>query len=256
MTATPGDIWRSKCGTIELRLGRWQEVLADVERCDAIICDPPYSERTHSAYREMPSVGRRAITYEPFTREKIDETVAAWSELARGWIVALTDDVLVPDWRAAFEAAGRYAFAPLACVEPGSRVRISGDGPSQWSVFAMVARPSTREFQRWGALVGAYVLGYSETRRGAHEGKGLIGSKPLSLMRSIVCDYTRPGDLIVDPFAGSGTTLLAAAIEGRQVIGAEMDPETFDLAVRRLERGWTPAMRFDVGREMKQGGLL
>ena len=32
-------------GLIDLRLGRWQDVLADVTTCDAVICDPPYSAR-------------------------------------------------------------------------------------------------------------------------------------------------------------------------------------------------------------------
>jgi site-specific DNA-methyltransferase (adenine-specific) len=59
-------------------------------------------------------------------------------------------------------------------------------------------------------------------------------------MRAIIRDYTRPGDLIVDPCAGGATTLLAAAIEGRRCIGSEMDPETYAKAVRRLEAGWTP----------------
>lgn len=50
------------------------------------------------------------------------------------------------------------------------------------------------------------------------------------------------GDLVIDPFAGGGTTLLAAAIEGRRCIGAEFDPETYAKAVRRLSAGYTPAL--------------
>jgi hypothetical protein len=37
--------------TADLRLGRWQDVLADVERCDSLITDPPYSARTAEGYR-------------------------------------------------------------------------------------------------------------------------------------------------------------------------------------------------------------
>ena len=59
-------------------------------------------------------------------------------------------------------------------------------------------------------------------------------------MRPIVRDYSRPGDLVCDPCAGGGTTLLAAVIEGRKAIGAELDPATFDLAAKRLRRGYTP----------------
>ena len=36
--------------TIDLRLGRWESALADVERVDALIVDAPYSERTHESH--------------------------------------------------------------------------------------------------------------------------------------------------------------------------------------------------------------
>ena len=62
----------------------------------------------------------------------------------------------------------------------------------------------------------------------------------MALMRAIVRDYSRPGDLVCDPFAGGGTTLLAAVMEGRQAIGAELDPITFEKAEARLRGGYTP----------------
>jgi site-specific DNA-methyltransferase (adenine-specific) len=68
----------------------------------------------------------------------------------------------------------------------------------------------------------------------------VAGGKPLWLMRAIVRDYTRPGDLVCDPCAGGATTLLAAAMEGRRAVGAEMDPVTFEKASKRLAQGYTP----------------
>ena len=85
---------------------------------------------------------------------------------------------------------------------------------------------------RWGSLPGFY---RTVIERNAH-----IGGKPLALMRAIIRDYTRRGDIVCDPCAGYGTTLLAALIEGREAIGAEIDPETFDVAVKRLREGFTP----------------
>ncbi|KKL26401.1 hypothetical protein LCGC14_2395670, partial [marine sediment metagenome] len=58
--------------------------------------------------------------------------------------------------------------------------------------------------------------------------------KPIALMERLVLDFTDPGDLICDPFAGSGTTAVAALMHGRRFIGWERDPEFFADAARRI----------------------
>ena len=58
--------------------------------------------------------------------------------------------------------------------------------------------------------------------------------KPLELMRDVI-RICEPGGLIVDPFAGSGTTLLAARAEGYRAIGAELSPDIARTAAQRLQ---------------------
>lgn len=58
--------------------------------------------------------------------------------------------------------------------------------------------------------------------------------KPLTLMRYLCRLVTPPGGLILDPFAGSGTTGVAAKAEGFRFIGFEKDPGYFEIATRRL----------------------
>lgn len=58
--------------------------------------------------------------------------------------------------------------------------------------------------------------------------------KPVKLMRVLMELCTRPGSLILDPFAGSGTTALAAHQTGRRCLAIERDPELCQLAKRRL----------------------
>jgi hypothetical protein len=164
--------------------------------------------------------------------------VAHWAPRCRGWFVALTSHDLFPAYEAALLGAGRYVFHPIPCVIRGMTIRICGDGPSSWAVYAVVARPRNRAFQSWGTLPGAYVVGRGE--RVAEEGAGVVGGKPLALMRAIVRDYTRAGDLVADPCAGAATTLVAALGEARRAIGAELDPDTFAMASRRLEAAYTP----------------
>lgn len=59
--------------------------------------------------------------------------------------------------------------------------------------------------------------------------------KPVSLMRYWIENSSGRGDLILDPFMGSGTTGVAAVMAGRRFIGIEQKPEYFELACKRLE---------------------
>lgn len=52
--------------------------------------------------------------------------------------------------------------------------------------------------------------------------------KPVGLLTSLVNAVTKPGDLILDPFAGSGSTLVAAKKSGRRFIGVELDDEYYE----------------------------
>lgn len=57
---------------------------------------------------------------------------------------------------------------------------------------------------------------------------------PLELAQRLVRMFSFVGDTVLDPFAGTGTTLLAAAQWGRNSVGFDVDPEYFHLAARRL----------------------
>ena len=58
--------------------------------------------------------------------------------------------------------------------------------------------------------------------------------KALEVMKWCVELFSKPGDTILDPFMGSGTTGVACALLGRNFIGIERDPEYLDLAKRRI----------------------
>jgi DNA modification methylase len=60
--------------------------------------------------------------------------------------------------------------------------------------------------------------------------------KPLALIERAISNSSRDGDLILDPFLGSGTTLIAAERTGRVCAGIELDPVYVDVAVARWER--------------------
>ena len=260
---------------IDLRHGHYRDVLADAT-WDALICDPPYSERTHAGHdggvktaadlrdalarmeakraagdvsaklargirdqrtsiaraeREQ-TTQRRPLSYAAWTPDDVREFVAWCAPRTRGWMVCMTDNVLAPVYAEAMEEAGRYVFAPLVWYSPGSRVRMTGDGPACWVCWVIVSRPRSQPYSKWGALPGGYAGPQDHARNGD---KAHVGGKPLWLMRDLVRDYSRPGDVVCDPCAGWGTTPIAAAIEGRHGLGAEMDAETHATALARYQ---------------------
>lgn len=67
--------------------------------------------------------------------------------------------------------------------------------------------------------------------------------KPVALIRYLVRTYSDPGDLILDFTLGSGTTALAAALEGRHYLGIERETKYVRAARRRLAQTLTPQIR-------------
>ena len=57
---------------------------------------------------------------------------------------------------------------------------------------------------------------------------------PETLARDVVATWSNPGDLVLDPFSGSGTTAKAAKELGRRFLGLEINPEYCAIAERRI----------------------
>jgi hypothetical protein len=60
--------------------------------------------------------------------------------------------------------------------------------------------------------------------------------KPVALVADAIRDVTKRGELVLDPFLGSGTTILAAERSGRCAVGIELDPVYVDVTIRRWQR--------------------
>ena len=206
-------------GAATLYLGDAREILPTIGKVDHIITDPPYSERTHKGHDEVAASKRRDGA------ERLADLLTASTD---GWIVWMTDHTLAPSIAARLEGGGRYVFAPLPYFHAGRSVRLAGDGPSSWTDWIIVSR--TAALHRWGTLRGGYVAGPG------WDDKERMGGKPSRLMRLMVSDYSRPGELVCDPFMGAGTTGLACMIEGRRFVGVEIDEAAFDIACRRIEQ--------------------
>jgi hypothetical protein len=75
---------------------------------------------------------------------------------------------------------------------------------------------------------------------------------PVAFANEVVLTYTRPGDVVLDPFAGRGTAIFSAATQGRSAIGIEINPVGYVYAKAKLN----PASQEDVEQRLEElGGL-
>jgi DNA modification methylase len=101
---------------------------------------------------------------------------------------------------------------------------------------------------RWRSNVwtypGASSLG-SDARRGLKDHPTV---KPTAMLEDALLDLTNRGDLVIDPFLGSGSTLIAAEKTGRVCRGVELDPLYVDVIIRRCEAATgEPAVLVETG---------
>ena len=82
----------------------------------------------------------------------------------------------------------------------------------------------------WNAPSPKFIMGGSDEEKFDHPTQ-----KPVALMRKPILNHTRPGELVYDPFLGSGTTLAAAEVTGRVCYGLELDPKYADVVVERWQ---------------------
>jgi site-specific DNA-methyltransferase (adenine-specific) len=229
---------------IDMRLGRWQDVLQDVQ-CDSLITDTPFSARTDKGFRtgtvDAGNGGFRKapIGYAPIDQPYAQECIEAWAPRVKHWFVVFGDHITARWFLDAMDSAGLYTFPPVPWTKVDGAPRYCGDGPSSQTEFIAIGRHRVNVPKR-------YRPGHYRTRIvTGNSGESIVtGQKPVNLMRAIVRDYSEPGDLVCDPHAGSGSTLVAASCEGRRAIGAEMDPDTFNKATARIARGHTLEMNY------------
>lgn len=75
--------------------------------------------------------------------------------------------------------------------------------------------------------------------------------KPVSLMEQYISNSTKPGWVVLDPFMGSGTTLVASANLGLPAIGIELTQKWFDVACRRVEAAYNSPKLFSSALDPK-----
>lgn len=245
----------------ELFHGDALQLLAGLPSCsvDALITDPPYSsggmvrgDRAGSdpKAKYVTNGSSAKDLLESFGGDNRDQrSYAYWVTLWLGECLRVLKPgsvaMLFTDWRQlpattdALQAGGFVWRGVVPWHKPTARPQAGRFTSSCEYVVWGSAGPMPTDYSA-AVLPGFYR--YHAPRDREH-----ITQKPLELIRDLV-KIVPTGGVVLDPFMGSGTTGVAALIEGRRFIGAEQSAHFFDVAKRRIER--TTGEALSVGKQL------
>lgn len=243
-------------GDCTLYLGDALEIIPALDTVDHIISDPPYEDKLHKAIgRIRRNDGQKMIEtlgFEGVNNNR--QQIARLSvERSSGWLILFCLAEGVRAWRDDIQACGGKYDTCLAWVKPDASPRFNGQGAARGFECAVTAWCGSG-YRSWnrGGRRGIFTHCCNTSRQGEHPTE-----KPVPLMVELVELYSNPGQIILDPFMGSGTTGIACVRRGRRFIGIEQDTTWFDLACRRIERAYSqPDMFVAVPAKAKQETML
>lgn len=223
--------------------GSCLEIMPMLDVVDSVITDPPFEAEAHTLQRRVQSEKDAASSHgrkvrsEPLPFEAISEEtrLQASAEIARltkRWALAFCQIEAAPAWREAFEKAEMVYRRTCLWVKPDGMPQYSGDRPGMGYETFIAMHQAGRSKWNGGGRHGVFTFNKGEGG-GASEHPT---TKPLKLMKELVSLFTDPGETILDPFMGSGTTLRAAKDLGRKAIGIELEEKYCEIAARRMSQ--------------------
>lgn len=206
---------------------------------DLVLTDPPYEAEAHTLQRRVKR-GAGAMTVavvESLGFDAMDEATreAASSEigrLARRWALTFCQVEAAPTWRSAQEAAGLVYRRTCIWVKPDGQPQLTGDRPGMGYETILAMHTPGRSTWNGGGAHGVWTV----SKRCGDGPNVHPTEKPLALISRLVMLFSGHGDLVLDPFAGSGTTLVAARENGRRAVGVERNERFCEIAAKRLEQ--------------------
>lgn len=223
-------------GQVTLYHGDALEVLPQLPRGCAhlIVTDPPYGIRYQSGHR---------IVRPDFDAIAGDEDTDVAIEGLR-----LALNCLPPKGHRHVYAFGRYDLSSLPLSAPveliwdktswsGGNLALPWGKAHEYIQFAVHRGGAFDQKRNAGALAARMRRG-SILRYPRIDGNVLRHptEKPVDLLRELIESSSRIGETVLDPFAGVGSTLVAARLEGRRAIGIEIEEKYCEVAVQRLQQ--------------------
>lgn len=234
--------------SIELYQADALQLLPTMEResFDAIITDPPYSSGgfTIGDRRQTPATkyaqdgdarGRPDFAGDSKDQRSFTWWTMAWLSACRellkvgGYCLVFTDWRQLPAVTDALQAAD-FTWRGLIAWDKGlgSRAPHKGYARHQCEYIVWGTRGPCPQATHAGPFAGCYSIPVRKAD------KHHLTGKPTALLQELV-RFVPPGGRILDPFAGSGTTLVAAQLEDRVAVGIEREAEYCRITAERLK---------------------
>ena len=218
-------------GAVTIYHGDCREIVPTLGRFACVITDPPFSDSTHSNAKSNRGKGHGnvAIDFPAIDFPAIDATLAMLADHCERWLISSMD------WRhiaaVSQEPPVGWEFVRFGVwVKTNPMPQISADRPAQgWEGIAYMHRAGVRKVWSGGGCHGNWIGAL--VTNGDHP-----TGKPLAMIQQWVERFTEPGDAILDPFAGSGTTGRAAKDLGRKAVLIEREERYCEIAARRMSQ--------------------
>lgn len=233
------------------------DVLPQIESVDHAIMDPPYSRHTHEKQRTgatLPDSKGSAVSsrrtgaaclarYRDLGFDALPQRTAFavakhLARIVKRWNVVFTDAENQRLWQRAIERAGLQHVRVGAWIKRGCTPQFTGDRPATGFEALEIAHRAGRKRWNGGGHVALWEHPIVLNRHGAE--RFHTTQKPEPLMADIISDFTDVGDVVLDAFMGSGTTLIAAKRLGRRAIGIEREEKYCEIAAKRLQQEALP----------------
>ncbi|WAT19278.1 site-specific DNA-methyltransferase [Aurantiacibacter sp. MUD11] len=257
--ARPGDLWRLGnhllfCGDA-LQAESYVALLGS-ERANVVFTDPPYNVPIDGHVSGLGKTRHREFVQGAgeMSDAEFSEFLATFCRHLAQFSTDGSIHFICMDWRHVDQliAVGRKAYSELKniCVWAKPNAGMGSLYRSQHE-FVVVFKSGTRPHQN-NVKLGVHgrnrsnlwtYQGMSGFQKGRDEKLAMHPTvKPVAMIADATMDCSSRGDLVLDPFAGSGSTILAAERCGRRCRAIELDPRYVDVALARYEKatGKTP----------------
>lgn len=211
------------------------EVMQLLPAADHVITDPPYESEAHTLQRRVKRSGGimnvEPLTFQPVSPELRSASSKEIARLTRRWCLIFCQVEAAMEWRASLEVNGFVYRRTGVWIKPDGMPQYSGDRPGMGYESIVIAHAKGKSVWNGGGRHGVFI-------HNKNEGNGKAPHptmKPESLMSELINLFTDEGEIILDPFMGSGTTLIAAKKAGRRAIGIDVDEGYCKVAAKRLE---------------------